>query len=74
MTPILYSKPGCQQCIATARKLDQLGIEYDYRDTSTSDEYKQEVVELGYMGVPVVVTSSEHWQGYNPDKLLSLSV
>lgn len=67
--PILYSKPGCQQCVATARWLDAKGVEYDYRDASESDEFKDEVKALGYMQLPVVVVDGDHWYGFNPVKL-----
>ena len=67
--PILYSKPGCQQCKATARWLDANGVEYDYRDASESAQFEGEVRALGYSQLPVVVTGRDHWYGFRPDRL-----
>ena len=67
--PILYSKNGCQQCVATARWLDAKGVEYEYRDAGADESVRQEVADLGYMQVPVVVANGDHWYGFNPGKL-----
>lgn len=67
--PILYSKPSCQQCKATARWLDKEGIEFEYRDASENPEYLEEVKALGYTQVPVTVANGEHWYGFNVEKL-----
>ena len=64
----LYSKPGCQQCRATERKLDSEGIKYTYVDVSASAPALATIKDLGYLQAPVVVTASgEHWSGYRPD-------
>lgn len=69
-TPVLYSKPRCQQCTATARKLDGLNIEYKVVDLSEVPEAVAEIKELGYLQAPVLyVDETVHWSGYRPDKI-----
>lgn len=68
----LYSKPGCVQCTATVRHLDREGISYRYFDVTTDDEALETVTKLGYKQAPVVVTDTDHWSGYRPDKIATL--
>lgn len=64
--PVLYSKPGCQQCKATERWLDSHGVTYLYVDVTTDDGGLEAVKSLGYTQVPVVEVGGTHWYGFNP--------
>lgn len=74
MTVIVYTKPDCQPCKATARFLNERGIPFEEKDT-TDPAYLAEAKALGYMGAPVVVVvpapgeSVSHWYGFRPDLL-----
>lgn len=69
----LYSKPGCPQCMATKRAFDKNGIDYNYVDvTQSDDDYSYVADTLGYKGVPVVETDTEHWSGYKEEKIKGL--
>jgi len=71
----VYSKPSCVQCVQTMKKLDRLGLEYTKIDiTQDEDAYKYVTETLGYQAAPVVVTETDHWFGFNPDKLNALAV
>lgn len=82
---VLYSKPGCQQCNASARKLDDHGIEYRKIDISVSPQAEARVRELGYQQVPVLDLPFDrevfdtdgqrisHWYGFRPDLLAQLA-
>lgn len=69
----VYSKPSCVQCTATYRALDKQGIEYEVFDVSADEKALAAVKELGYLQAPVVVTDSEHWSGFRPDKINELA-
>lgn len=76
MSPVpvrVYSKPGCQQCVATVRELTKLGIEHTYLDITEDPASYQRVVDLGYGGVPVVEAGDMHWHGFRPDRIKSLT-
>lgn len=65
---VLYSKPKCQQCTATARKLNSLGIKYVTVDLSESPDALAEIKALGYLQAPVLyINEKTHWSGYRPD-------
>jgi glutaredoxin-like protein NrdH len=65
----VYSKPSCVQCTATYRALDKKGIEYTVFDVSVDEKALETVKQLGYLQAPVVVTETDHWSGFRPDKI-----
>ncbi|MCT7371541.1 glutaredoxin-like protein NrdH, partial [Mycolicibacterium llatzerense] len=73
MTVTVYTKPACVQCNATYKALDKAGIAYEKVDISIDDEAREYVLALGYLQAPVVVTDSEHWSGFRPDRIKALS-
>ena len=73
MTVTVYTKPACVQCNATYKALDKAGIAYEQVDISIYDEAREYVLALGYLQAPVVVTDSEHWSGFRPDRIKALS-
>lgn len=73
MSVIVYTKPGCVQCVATYRALDKLDIDYTVVDLSEDAAALEEVQELGYFAAPVVVTATDHWSGFRPDKISQIA-
>ncbi|WP_016997006.1 glutaredoxin-like protein NrdH [Kocuria atrinae] len=73
MSITVYSKPSCVQCNATMRALDKKGVNYSVIDVTEDQAAYDHVIELGAQQVPVVETETEHWTGYRPDKISSLS-
>lgn len=69
----VYSKPACVQCVATYRKLNELGVEFEMVDISVDESALEFVRDLGYQQVPVVVVADTHWGGYQPDRLTTLA-
>jgi glutaredoxin-like protein NrdH len=71
---VLYSKPNCQPCRMTKRKLDAAGIYYTEVDVTTDETALAYVKEtLGYTGAPVVYVSTlegdVHWYGLDVDRI-----
>lgn len=73
MSISVYSKPSCVQCTATYRALDKQGLEYEVFDVSADEKALDAVKELGYMQAPVVVTDTDSWSGFRPDKITELA-
>ncbi|WP_193096635.1 glutaredoxin-like protein NrdH [Brevibacterium sp. FME17] len=69
----VYTKPSCVQCNATYRALDAKGLDYTTVDLSADVEALEAVKALGYMQAPVVVTTDDHWSGFRPDKIATLT-
>jgi len=71
-TVTLYTLPDCQQCRATKRKMDQLGINYEAIDLSEDHDAREYVLSLGYSAAPVVDAGGMTWQGYKPEWIQDL--
>lgn len=69
----VYTKPACVQCNATFRALDSRGIDYRAVDLTEEPGALDVVKAMGYMQAPVVVTGSDHWSGFRPDKIATLA-
>lgn len=65
----IYTKEDCIQCLATKSFLDKGGVEYEVIDLDNEPDRVEEVKEMGYKSIPVVVDGGEHWSGFRPDKL-----
>lgn len=68
----VYTKNSCPFCDRTKEFLDELKVEYVVRNIEEDDSNFQEVIDLGYHQVPVVVTDSTSWSGHQPSKLMKL--
>ena len=73
MTVTVYTKPACVQCNATYRALDKKGIAYEVVDMSQDPAALERVRALGFMQAPVVVTDTDHWAGFRPDRIKNLA-
>lgn len=71
-TITVYTTPGCPQCSITFRALDKANLDYITVDLTTDEAALARVKELGYSRAPVVVTDSDHWSGFLPDKISAL--
>ena len=71
MAVIVYTNPNCVQCEQTKKFLDKEGIEYTVENLQSDDNYEKlvEFVNQGFKAAPIVVTDTETWSGYKPDKL-----
>ncbi|MBF6538153.1 glutaredoxin family protein [Nocardia farcinica] len=65
----VYTRPNCQPCKATKKKLDQLGAVYTLVDVTEDAEARDAIRALGYKQAPVVVAGDQHWSGFSPDNL-----
>lgn len=71
MAVIVYTNPNCVQCEMTKKFLDKEGIEYTVENLQSDENYDKlvEFVNQGFKSAPIVVTDTETWSGYKPDKL-----
>lgn len=57
----------------TLRTLDRQGVTYQVIDVSQDPEAAAQVQAWGYRQVPVVQFGEEHWSGFRPERLASLT-
>jgi len=75
----VYSKPNCQQCSVTYRKLKSLDLPHESVDVTEDADALAFIRALGYQQAPVVVVREgaqikEHWSGFRPDLLKKYEV
>lgn len=68
----LYTKNNCHGCNATKRKLDENGVAYTEKNVDTDERARDKVIALGFQQMPVVITDTDSWYGYDPGKLDTL--
>lgn len=65
----LYTIPGCVQCNASTRALEKAGIEYATVDLTKNPRALKMLLTMGYQQAPVIITDTDHWTGFRPDKI-----
>jgi len=69
----VYTLPACVQCDSTKRLLTRNEIPYNEVDLSQDSDAMAMVRELGYSAAPIVMAGDDHWSGFRPDKLATLT-
>lgn len=70
----VWSKSGCVQCTATYRALDAKGITYQVVDLEQeAGETIEQFKARGLMQAPIVITDTDEWAGFRPDKIAALA-
>jgi glutaredoxin-like protein NrdH len=57
----------------TKKMLDNLGVDYDTVDITQDQAALEMILAMGFRSAPVVITSTDSWAGFNPDKINSLA-
>ena len=75
MSIIVYTKPECNNCDQTKRRLNKHGIEYTTVDVTEDAAAREFVTDgLGYRQMPVVVVDeSTRWSGFRIDAIDKLA-
>ena len=74
MKVTVYTKDNCVQCEATKRHLDKIDVSYETVNITNDIRALDKLISLGYRSAPVVVTDTDSWAGYVPDKLDGLAI
>jgi glutaredoxin-like protein NrdH len=69
----IYTKPACVQCDMTKRYLDKAGVEYNTVDITQDPSALDMILGMGFSSAPVVITESDSWAGFQPDRLKEIS-
>lgn len=69
----------CPGCMATKRKLSELGLDFDVVSADTDDAVRDQLLARGFRQSPVVEVRDDagelvrDWSGYRPDLLAPLA-
>ena len=73
MTVLVYSKPGCVQCVHTVKQLAKLGVPHRVIDVTQDRQAEQLVRDTGDLQMPYVVAGDQTWHGFRIEKIRGLS-
>ena len=68
----IYTKKDCMPCRMTKKELTRLGIPFEEIDLDDRPDQIDQVRHLGFTSLPVVVTDTDTWAGFDPGKLRTL--
>ncbi|WP_246066853.1 glutaredoxin family protein [Paenibacillus koleovorans] len=66
---IVYSSTNCHYCAQLKQYLTEQEIPYEERNIDQSEQFAQELSDLGMMSVPVTVIGSMTILGLNPTRI-----
>ena len=69
----VYTKDNCTACVATKSKLEYLKIPFEVISIEGNVELQQKLVDDGWRAMPVVITETDSWAGYKPDRISQLT-
>lgn len=70
---VLLSLPNCFQCKMSKRRMKEKGIIFEEVDMSRDEAAMKKAQDLGYKTAPITLAGDDHWSGFRPDKIDTLS-
>ncbi|SCG82452.1 glutaredoxin [Proteiniborus sp. DW1] len=69
---IIYSSNSCGYCVLAKEYLQEKGVNYEEKNISTDPSARKELMQKGYMGVPVIIVNGEEIVGFDKARLEEL--
>lgn len=68
----VFSSDTCPYCTAVKTFLSENNVEFEELNVSTDDKARNELIQKGYRGVPVIIIGEEEVVGFDQPKLKQL--
>ncbi len=65
----IYTSNTCAYCTLAKEFLDEKGVHYTEKNIQTDKEARKELMNMGHMGVPVIIIDGEEVVGFDRDKI-----
>ena len=69
----IYTRDDCVQCHATKRAMESRGFKFEMVNLDLVPEAVDELREMGFRQLPVVVAGETRWSGFRPDMINRLT-
>lgn len=69
---VVYTSNTCPYCTLAKNYLDEKGVSYTEKNVQTSNEARKELMDMGHMGVPVLVIGGEEIVGFDKSQIDTL--
>ena len=66
---VVYTSSTCPYCTLAKDYLDEKGLEYTEKNVQSDSQARKELMDMGHMGVPVVVIGDEQIVGFDKTKI-----
>lgn len=66
---VVYSSDTCPHCVSAKEYLRDKGVEFQEKNVSTDVEARNELINMGHMGVPVIVIDGEEIVGFDKARI-----
>lgn len=66
---VIYSSDTCPHCIAAKEYLNEKEIDFTEKNIQSNKEARKELMDMGHMGVPVLVIDGEEVVGFDKSKV-----
>ncbi|EOD00278.1 glutaredoxin family protein [Caldisalinibacter kiritimatiensis] len=68
----IYTSSTCPHCVSAKQYLQQKGVDFTEKNVSTDVSARNELIQMGYRGVPVIVVDGEEILGFDRNRLEQL--
>ncbi len=65
----VYSSNTCPYCVRAKEYLTENNVEFEEKNIQTDGEARQELMQMGHMGVPVILVDGEEIVGFDKPKI-----
>jgi len=69
---VVFTSNSWPHCVTAKEFLREKGFEYEEKNVSTDIEARKELMDMGFMGVPIIIVDGETVEGFNKGKLEKL--
>lgn len=69
---IVYTSSTCPYCTSAKEYLNEKGVDFTEKNVQKDKDARKELMELGHMGVPVIVIDGEEVVGFDKAKIDTL--
>lgn len=66
---VVYTSSTCPYCTLATEYLDEKGVEYSVKNVQKDTDARKELMDMGHMGVPVVLIDEEQIVGFDKSKI-----
>ncbi|MBI9012339.1 MAG: glutaredoxin family protein [Clostridiales bacterium] len=66
---IIYSTESCSHCQSAKAYLDRKGFSYEDKNVQSDKAARQELMDKGYRGVPIIVIGGIDVVGFDKEKI-----
>jgi len=66
---IIYTSNTCAYCVAAKEYLQEKGISYTEKNIQKDPEARKELMNMGHMGVPILLIDGEEVVGFDKQKI-----